>query len=73
SLIEQVFDHGQDEYIVSVHWLKLSLAVREEVAVLPAHQAQYLVAALNRFLHSPIKRKHTRRTAYQSRLFVSKQ
>ena len=73
SIIQTVFDHGQDEYIVSVHWLKLALAVREEVVLLPDEQAQYLTAALNRFMKSPLKRKQTRRTAYQSMLFVSKQ
>jgi nitrite reductase/ring-hydroxylating ferredoxin subunit len=73
SIIKMVLDHGQDEYIVSVHWLKLALAVREEIALLPNEQAQYLTAALNRFMHSPLKRKQTRRTAYQSMLFISKQ
>lgn len=73
SIFEAVMDHGQDEYIVSVHWLKLALAVKEEVAELPELQARILVAALNRFLKSPLKRKQTRRTAYQSRLFVSRQ
>lgn len=73
TIIESVLDHGQDEYIVSVHWLKLALAVREEVLELPESKAKFLIAALNRFMQSPLKRKHTRRTAYQSRLFVSKQ
>jgi hypothetical protein len=73
SIIKMIMDHGQDEYIVSVHWLKLALAVKEEVAELPEPQARLLIAALNRFLNSPLKLKHTRRTAYQARLFVSKQ
>lgn len=73
SIFEAVMDHGQDEYIVSVHWLKLALAVKEEVSELPESKAQFLIAALNRFMQSPLKRKQTRRTVYQSRLFVSKQ
>jgi hypothetical protein len=62
-------DHGQDEYIVSVHWLKLALAVKEEVVELSQPQARLLIAALNRFLNSPLKLKQTRRTAHQARLF----
>ena len=73
GLIERVLDHGQGEHIVSVHWLKLALAVREEVRELPAGQARILVAALNRFINSPLKRRHARRTAYQSLQFVAKE
>lgn len=73
SISETIMDHGQDEYIVSVHWLKLALAVREEVAESPEPLARLLIGALSRFLNSPLKLKQTRRTAYQARLFVSKQ
>lgn len=73
GLIERVLDHGQGEYIVSVHWLKLALAVREEVREMPAQQGQYLVAALNRFINSPLKRRQARRTAHQSLQFVAKE
>jgi hypothetical protein len=73
GLIERVLDHGQGEYIVSVHWLKLALAVREEIAGLPEEQAKYLVAALNRFINSPLKRRQARRTAHQSLQFVAKE
>ena len=73
NLLERIFDHGQDEYIVSVHWLKLTLAVREEVQELPAKQAVYLAAALNRFINSPLKRRQARRTAFQSLQFVAKE
>jgi nitrite reductase/ring-hydroxylating ferredoxin subunit len=72
SIFQMIMDHGQDEYIVSVHWLKLALAVKEEVVELPEPQARLLIAALNRFLNSPLKLKQTRRTAHQARLFVSK-
>ncbi len=73
ALINRLFDHGQDEYIVSVHLLKTALAVREEAGILPARQAAILGAALNRFFNSPLKRKQARRTAYQSLQFVSKE
>jgi nitrite reductase/ring-hydroxylating ferredoxin subunit len=73
SIFETVMDHGQDEYIVSVHWLKLALAVKEEVAELPEPKARILMAGLIRFLKSPLKLKQTRRSAYQARLFVAKQ
>lgn len=72
EMLQAVYDHGQGEYIVSVHCLKTALAVREEAAELPTEQAKVLVAALNRFINSPIKRKQTRRTAYQSLKFVAK-
>ncbi len=70
-LVNRLFDHGQDEYIVSVHLLKTALAVREEAAMAQAGQAAILGAALNRFFNSPLKRKQARRTAYQSLQFVS--
>ena len=71
--IDALFDHGKEEYIVSVHLLKTLLAAREE-----AHNGsteatrQLLVAGINRFLNSPLKRKHTRRTAHQAMQFVAK-
>jgi nitrite reductase/ring-hydroxylating ferredoxin subunit len=73
GLIERVLDHGQGEYIVSVHWLKLALAVREEIAELRDEQSKYLAAALNRFINSPLKRRQARRTAHQSLQFVAKE
>ena len=73
GILEQVLDHGQQEYIVSVHWLKLALAVREEISELPAGPDEVLFAALNRFINSPLKRRQARRTAYQSLQFVEKE
>ncbi len=72
ALLARVLDHGQDEYIVSVHWLKIVIAAREEIRELPAHQATLLVAALNRFINSPLKLKQVRRTVHQSLQFVAK-
>ena len=69
--INALFDHGKDEYIVSVHLLKTLLAAREELSSATTENAQLLAAALNRFLHSPLKRKHARRTAHQAMAFVA--
>ena len=70
--VEQLFDHGRDEYIVSVHLLKTLLAAREEIRAAPgAAAAAPLPAALNRLLNSTLKRKHTRRTAHQAMAFVA--
>ncbi|MDH3452947.1 MAG: hypothetical protein OEN20_11030, partial [Gammaproteobacteria bacterium] len=74
STIERLFDHGQGEYIVSVHWLKTTLAIREELAEpLPGRAREVLAAALNRFVNSPLKRRRARRTAYQSIQFVTRE
>ncbi|MCY3768427.1 MAG: Rieske (2Fe-2S) protein [Gammaproteobacteria bacterium] len=72
NLTGRIVDHGQSEYIVSVHLLKTTLAVAEEAANLATGDALLLTAALTRFLHSPLKRKQTLRTAYQSINFVRK-
>ncbi|NIA71074.1 Rieske 2Fe-2S domain-containing protein [Pelagibius litoralis] len=67
-----LFDHAQPEYIVSVHLVKLLTAAREEIAADPAAPwVPPLLAAVNRFLHEPLKRKHTRRTAQQALSFVA--
>jgi len=67
-------DHQYPEYIVSCHYLKLLVAVREE---LRHHRAApwrgTLAAALHRMLALPIKRKHVLRVAYQAVNFISKE
>lgn len=65
---EAVIDHGNPEFIVSAHLVKMTCAVREEIAATPrASWVPDLAAALNRFLNEPFKRKLTRRVAYQAR------
>jgi hypothetical protein len=72
--VDRVFDHGLGEFIVSVHWLKTVLAVRDELARgVAEHTASLLLASLNRFLNSPLKRRHAMRTAYQARRFVERE
>ena len=73
KLQESTVDHGQDEHIVSVHGIKTLQSIREEIPFLNSEQSQYLFAAVNRFINSPIKRRQTRRTAYQSLKFVEKE
>jgi len=70
--ITKLFDHGQFEYIVSSHLMKTLMAAREEYLLAPeAPWAADLLTGVNRFLNTPIKRKHTLRTALQSLEFVS--
>ena len=67
----KVLDHGQAEYIVSAHLLKVTRAVEEELAdAVDPPWAGVLLAAANRFLNSPIKRRHIRRAARQAIGFV---
>jgi nitrite reductase/ring-hydroxylating ferredoxin subunit len=69
-----LLDHGERDYIHSVHLLKTFCAVREEVATgLPGDLEELLLAALNRFFHSPLKRKHVLRTARQALAFVARE
>lgn len=67
-----LFDHGQFEYVVAAHLVKLVQAMTEEHRARP--QAPWLplgLAAVNRFLRSPLKRKHALRTARQAIAFVA--
>jgi len=65
-------DHNRDEFIVSAHLLKTVLAARLELqSGVPEDVCDYLAAAINRFLHSPLKRKQARRTAHQAMKFVA--
>ncbi len=72
--VEGLFDHGVAEPIVSVHLVKTVQAVREELAAgVPGATRDVLLAGLNRFLHSPLKRRRVRRTAHQALQFVAKE
>ena len=74
SAVESLLDHGDPEFIISVHLLKTTLAVRGEIARgLPDEVAALCVAALRRFLETPMKRKHLRRTVSQALSFVAKE
>jgi nitrite reductase/ring-hydroxylating ferredoxin subunit len=71
AAIDGLFDHGKEAFIVSVHLVKTLLAARQEIRADPDGPASALiVAALNRFLQAPLKRKHVRRTVRQAMAFV---
>ena len=66
-----LFDHGQPEFIVSCHLMKILAATEAEVAAAPdAPFVPVLLASVNRFLHSPLKRRHSLRSAKQALDFV---
>jgi hypothetical protein len=69
---QRIFDHGQRDPIFSVHLLKTSVAVADELQNASASCREALLASLNRFLKSPIKRKHVRRLARQAINLVSR-
>jgi len=67
ATVDGLFDHGQQENIVAVHLLKTTLAVRDELADgVETETRDVLLAGLNRFLHSPLPRRHIRRTVKQA-------
>jgi nitrite reductase/ring-hydroxylating ferredoxin subunit len=68
----RLYDHGVALYIFSVHLLKTVLAAEALVRLVPA-AAPTLTAAVNRFLHTPIKPRHILRTARQMREFVGEE
>ena len=70
--VDDLHDHNCDAFIVSAHLLKTVLAARTEIqANAPEEVSEYLAAAINRFLNSPLKRKQARRTAHQAMTFVA--
>ena len=70
--LDGTVDHGIAEYIISCHHVKLLTALLSERTDRPgrAWDAPALAAA-NRFLSSPLKRRHVRRTARQALAFVA--
>jgi hypothetical protein len=72
AALKGLLDHGQQEYIVSIHHVKLLTAAKAESAAAPAAiWIPTLLAALNRFMNGPFKRKHSLRTAHQALGFVA--
>jgi len=70
--LKGALDHGEFEYIVSIHHVKLLSAVQSEITAAPeAPWVPVMLAAVNRFLNSPLKRKHSLRTARQALGFVA--
>ncbi len=71
ELSEVVLDHGSAEPIVSAHGIKTFVAVRREHEL--GLGGKDLPLALDRMLHSPMKRRHVRRIARQSLAFVGRE
>jgi nitrite reductase/ring-hydroxylating ferredoxin subunit len=69
---EQFLDHGINEPVFAVHLLKTTLAVEAELPHASPDCREALLSSLNRFLHSPLKRKHVRRLARQAIQLVSR-
>ncbi len=68
----RLFDHGETQFIVSCHLVKLLSAVRTEVEGAPdAPWVPTLLAATRRFLESPLKMKHALRTVRQALDFTA--
>ncbi|HEU0200662.1 MAG TPA: hypothetical protein VFR86_09520, partial [Burkholderiaceae bacterium] len=70
----QILDHGIEPPIYPAHWLKTWLAMREEIAAgAPLALAAHLRAAVNRFLHAPLKQKNALGYARQALRFVARE
>lgn len=71
STEEMLFDHGQPEYIISAHFVKVWCAVDEEVREREdAPWAPNVLSATRRFFETSHKRKHALRTMRQALTFV---
>jgi len=72
TALKGLIDHDQQEYIVSIHLVKLLSAAKAEVTASPAAPwVAPLLAAVNRFLNEPLRRKHPLRAARQAMDFVA--
>lgn len=71
---QNALHHGEAEYIVVAHIVKLSTAIHDEIKASPnAPWVGMLAAALNRFLHSPLRRKNPIKTANQALEMVKRE
>jgi nitrite reductase/ring-hydroxylating ferredoxin subunit len=69
-----LYDHGIVEPIIACHRLKVLFALEDELASSPdAPWADEMCAAVNRYLHTPMKRHHGLRNASQALDFVAKE
>lgn len=69
-----LYDHGIPEPIIACHRLKVLVAIQDELGSAPdAPWAKTTCAAVNRYLHTPMKRHHGLRIAAQALDFVGKE
>ena len=62
----RLLDHGMPLPVYPAHILKTSRAVRRELGQVSPQTRALLLAALNRFVHSPIQQRHARRNVHQA-------
>jgi nitrite reductase/ring-hydroxylating ferredoxin subunit len=71
---QALFDHGIVEPIIACHRLKVLFALDDELeAATDAPWRDDVLAAVNRYLNSPMKRHHGLRTAAQARDFIARE
>jgi nitrite reductase/ring-hydroxylating ferredoxin subunit len=69
-----LFDHAIVEPIIACHRLKMLFALEDELKTAPdASWADDMCAAVNRYLHIPMKRHHGLRNAAQALDFVTRE
>jgi nitrite reductase/ring-hydroxylating ferredoxin subunit len=69
-----LYDHGIVEPIIACHRLKVLFALEDELQAWPdALWADDMCAAVNRYLHTPMKRHHGLRNAAQALDFVMRE
>jgi hypothetical protein len=69
-----LYDHGIPEPIIACHRLKVLIALEDELRAAPdAAWVETAYAAVNRYLHTPMKRHHGLRIAAQALDFVAKE
>ncbi len=72
DVFDSLYDHGRFEYIVAAHLVKTVTAISSEINELPgASWEPTLLAALNRFVQSPLKRRYPARSIAQAMSFVA--
>ena len=73
QVMEKILDHGIPTPIFPAHILKTAIAIFNEYEkTANLELKKYLGISLNRFLQSPIKQKHAKRTIKQSLKLVSR-
>jgi hypothetical protein len=69
-----LYDHGIVEPIIVCHRVKVLFALEDELAAAPdAPWADTMCAAVNRYLATPQKRRHSLRLATQARDFIARE
>ncbi len=72
--VTALYDHGIPEPIIACHRLKVLIALEDELRAAPdAAWGETGCAAVNRYLHTPMKRHHGLRIAAQALDFVARE